>query len=178
MCIQVEKDSSCAVFGLGAVGLAAIMGCQIAGAKRIIGIDINPDKFEKAKLFGATECVNPKDHKGNIQDVLVEMTNGGVDYAFECVGSPAVMVCISVICEVKIVFYVAFLSYEKSVLQVQRTISVAVSVHRKLTNAANSYQIFCNFLPDQMHKEVILVHFVIAISHPPLVALIALVSTQ
>ncbi|XP_053179340.1 alcohol dehydrogenase class-3-like [Scomber japonicus] len=88
---KVEKDSSCAVFGLGAVGLAAIMGCQIAGAKRIIGIDINPDKFEKAKLFGATECVNPKEHNGNIQDVLVEMTNGGVDYAFECVGSPAVM---------------------------------------------------------------------------------------
>ncbi|CAK6968289.1 alcohol dehydrogenase class-3-like [Scomber scombrus] len=88
---KVEKDSLCAVFGLGAVGLAAIMGCQIAGAKRIIGIDINPDKFEKAREFGATECVNPKEHSRNIQEVLVEMTNGGVDYAFECVGSPAVM---------------------------------------------------------------------------------------
>lgn len=96
VCIQVEQDSVCAVFGLGAVGLAAIMGCQIAGAKRIIGIDVNPDKFEKAKVFGATECVNPNEHTRDIQDVLVEMTNGGVDYALECVGSPAVMVCVSI----------------------------------------------------------------------------------
>ncbi|XP_044060523.1 alcohol dehydrogenase class-3-like [Siniperca chuatsi] len=88
---KVEKDSLCAVFGLGAVGLAAVMGCKAAGAKRIIGVDINPDKFEKAKMFGATECVNPKDHSKPIQEVLVEMTGGGVDYALECVGSPVVM---------------------------------------------------------------------------------------
>ncbi|XP_070768921.1 alcohol dehydrogenase class-3-like [Enoplosus armatus] len=88
---KVEKDSSCAVFGLGAVGLAAVMGCKAAGAKRIIGVDVNPDKFEKAELFGASECVNPKDHNKPIQEVLVEMTGGGVDYAVECVGSPAVM---------------------------------------------------------------------------------------
>ncbi|XP_069557881.1 alcohol dehydrogenase class-3-like isoform X1 [Brachyistius frenatus] len=88
---KVEKDSSCAVFGLGAVGLAAIMGCKVAMAKKIIAVDINPDKFEKAKLFGATECVNPSDYDKPIQDVLVEMTNGGVDYALECVGNPAIM---------------------------------------------------------------------------------------
>nr|XP_020463157.1 alcohol dehydrogenase class-3-like [Monopterus albus] len=88
---KVEKDSLCAVFGLGAVGLAAVMGCQVAGAKRIIGVDINPDKFEKAKAFGATECVNPRDHSKSIQEVLVAMTDGGVDYALECVGSPDVM---------------------------------------------------------------------------------------
>ncbi|XP_040903854.1 alcohol dehydrogenase class-3-like isoform X2 [Toxotes jaculatrix] len=88
---KVEKDSSCAVFGLGAVGLAAVMGCQIAGAKRIIGIDINPDKFVKAEVFGATECVNPRDHSKPIQEVLAEMTDGGVDCALECVGSPAIM---------------------------------------------------------------------------------------
>ncbi|KAF3694155.1 Alcohol dehydrogenase class-3 [Channa argus] len=88
---KVEKDSTCAVFGLGAVGLAAVMGCQVAGAKRIIGVDINPDKFEKAKFFGATECINPDDQSKPIQEVLVEETCGGVDYALECVGSPAVM---------------------------------------------------------------------------------------
>ncbi|XP_028272764.1 alcohol dehydrogenase class-3-like [Parambassis ranga] len=88
---KVERDSSCAVFGLGAVGLAAIMGCKAAMAKRIIGVDINPDKFEKATLFGATECINPLEHKKPIQKVLVELTNGGVDYALECVGSTAVM---------------------------------------------------------------------------------------
>lgn len=82
----------CAVFGLGAVGLAAVMGCRAAGAKSIIGVDTNPYKFEKARIFGATECVNPKDHTKTIQEVLVEKTKGGVDYALECVGSPVVMV--------------------------------------------------------------------------------------
>lgn len=88
---KVEKDSTCAVFGLGAVGLAAVMGCQIAGAKTIIGVDINQDKFDKAKMFGATDCVNPSDYTKPIQEVVVEKTDGGVDYALECVGSPHVM---------------------------------------------------------------------------------------
>lgn len=81
------------MFGLGAVGLAAVMGCQAAKARRIIAVDINPDKFRKAREFGATECINPRDY-GNkpIQDILVEKTNGGVDYALECVGSPVTMV--------------------------------------------------------------------------------------
>ncbi|XP_050928479.1 alcohol dehydrogenase class-3 [Lates calcarifer] len=89
---KVEKDSSCAVFGLGAVGLAAVMGCQAAGAKTIIGVDINPNKFAKARVFGTTECINPRDHPNKtIQEVLVEKTCGGVDYALECVGSPVIM---------------------------------------------------------------------------------------
>ncbi|XP_074529836.1 alcohol dehydrogenase class-3-like [Halichoeres trimaculatus] len=88
---KVEKDSTCAVFGLGAVGLAAVMGCKVAGARRIIGIDINPEKFDKAIALGATECVNPRDHEKPIQEVVLEMTNGGVDFAVECVGSPFVM---------------------------------------------------------------------------------------
>lgn len=92
MLTQVEPGSTCAVFGLGAVGLAVIMGCKAAGATRIIGVDINPDKFEKAKEFGATEFVNPKDHSKPIQEVLVEMTDGGVDYSFECIGNVQIMV--------------------------------------------------------------------------------------
>ncbi|CAJ1073991.1 Hypothetical predicted protein [Xyrichtys novacula] len=88
---KVEPGSTCAVFGLGAVGLAAVMGCHNAGAKKIIAIDINPDKFEKAKVFGATDFVNPKDHNKPISEVLAEMTNGGVDFSLECVGSVAVM---------------------------------------------------------------------------------------
>ncbi|XP_007551127.1 alcohol dehydrogenase class-3-like [Poecilia formosa] len=89
---KVENGSCCAVFGLGAVGLAAVMGCQVAKARRIIAVDINPDKFQKAMEFGATECINPRDY-GNkpIQEILVEKTNGGVDYALECVGSPVTM---------------------------------------------------------------------------------------
>ncbi len=89
---QVEAGSTCAVFGLGAVGLAVIMGCKSVGATRIIGIDINPDKFEIAKKFGATEFVNPKDHSKPIQEVLVELTDGGVDYSFECIGNVGIMV--------------------------------------------------------------------------------------
>ncbi|XP_062332584.1 alcohol dehydrogenase class-3-like [Osmerus eperlanus] len=88
---KVEPGSTCAVIGLGAVGLATVMGCKVAGATRIIGVDINPDKFEKAKEFGATEFVNPKEHSRPIQEVLVDMTDGGVDYALECVGNVTVM---------------------------------------------------------------------------------------
>uniref|UniRef100_A0A674APU0 Alcohol dehydrogenase 5 n=1 Tax=Salmo trutta TaxID=8032 RepID=A0A674APU0_SALTR len=88
---KVEPGSTCAIFGLGAIGLAVIMGCKVAGATRIIGVDISPDKFDKAKEFGATEFVNPKDHSKPIQEVLVEMTDGGVDYSFECIGNVGIM---------------------------------------------------------------------------------------
>uniref|UniRef100_A0A671PQV3 Zgc:77938 n=1 Tax=Sinocyclocheilus anshuiensis TaxID=1608454 RepID=A0A671PQV3_9TELE len=88
---KVESGSTCAVFGLGAVGLAAVMGCKAAGASRIIAVDINPDKSEIAKTFGATEFVNPKDHSKPIQEVLRELSNGGVDFSLECVGNVGVM---------------------------------------------------------------------------------------
>ncbi|MEQ2210598.1 hypothetical protein XENOCAPTIV_016202, partial [Xenoophorus captivus] len=92
---KVEPGSTCAVFGLGAVGLAAVMGCRAAGAKRIIAIDINPEKFEKAKIFGATDVVNPNDHSKPIHQVMIEMTNGGVDYSIECIGNVEIMVRIN-----------------------------------------------------------------------------------
>jgi len=82
----VEKDSVCAIWGLGAVGLAVIMGCRDAGAKTIIGIDINPAKFDIAKNFGATNFINPKD-LGNktIQEYLFDNYDQGPDYTFECI---------------------------------------------------------------------------------------------
>lgn len=83
---QVERGSTCAVFGLGGVGLSVVMGCKAAGASRIIGVDINKDKFAKAKELGVTDCVNPKDYDKPIQDVITEMTKGGVDYSFEVIG--------------------------------------------------------------------------------------------
>ncbi|XP_053114028.1 alcohol dehydrogenase 1-like [Hemicordylus capensis] len=83
---KVEPGSTCAVFGLGGVGLSVIMGCEAAGASRIIGIDINKAKFPKAKELGATECISPQDFKKPINEVLVEMTGLGVDYAFEVIG--------------------------------------------------------------------------------------------
>lgn len=88
---KVEPGSTVAVFGLGCVGLAVVEGCKKAGASRIIGIDINPAKFELAKNFGATEFLNPKDFQKSIQEVVVEKTDGGVDYSFECIGNVDIM---------------------------------------------------------------------------------------
>lgn len=88
---KVEAGSTVAVFGLGGVGLSAIQGAKAVGAKRIIALDINPAKYAIAKKFGATECINPKDYDKPIQQVLVEMTDGGVDYSFECVGNVGLM---------------------------------------------------------------------------------------
>jgi len=88
---KVEAGSTVAVFGLGGVGLSVIQGATMAKASRILGIDINPDKFELAKNMGATDVVNPKDSSASIQEVIVEMTNGGVDYSFECVGNTNLM---------------------------------------------------------------------------------------
>ncbi|MEY1663003.1 S-(hydroxymethyl)glutathione dehydrogenase/class III alcohol dehydrogenase [Isoalcanivorax beigongshangi] len=88
---KVQAGDTVAVFGLGAIGLAVIQGAVMAKAGRIIAIDINPDKFELARKFGATDFVNPKDHSGSIQEVIVDMTDGGVDYSFECIGNVNVM---------------------------------------------------------------------------------------
>ena len=88
---KVEEGATVAVFGLGGIGLAAIIGAKMAKASRIIGIDINEDKFELAKKLGATDCINSKDYDQPIQEVIVEMTDGGVDYSFECIGNVDVM---------------------------------------------------------------------------------------
>ncbi|XP_073990053.1 alcohol dehydrogenase class-3 Fdh [Rhodnius prolixus] len=88
---KVESNSTCAIWGLGAVGLAVALGCKVAGASRIIGVDINPDKFETAKKFGCTEFINPKDYQKPVQEVLIEITDGGLDFTFECVGNVATM---------------------------------------------------------------------------------------
>ncbi|XP_073457476.1 alcohol dehydrogenase 1-like isoform X3 [Aquarana catesbeiana] len=89
---KVEPGTTCAVFGLGGIGLSAIIGCKVSGASRIIAIDINSSKFEKAKLFGATDCINPNDYTKPIQEVIMEMTGDGVHYSFECIGNTNVMV--------------------------------------------------------------------------------------
>ncbi|MFN4150344.1 MAG: zinc-binding dehydrogenase, partial [Candidatus Sericytochromatia bacterium] len=88
---KVEEGSTVAVFGLGGVGLSAIQGAVLAKASRIIAVDLNPSKFEMAKLLGATDCINPSDYSNPIQEVIVEMTDGGVDYSFECIGNVNVM---------------------------------------------------------------------------------------
>lgn len=88
---KVQKGDTVAVFGLGGIGLAVIQGAKQAEAGRIIAIDTNPSKFELAREFGATDCINPKDHDKPIQQVIVEMTTWGVDHSFECIGNVNVM---------------------------------------------------------------------------------------
>lgn len=88
---KVEPGATVAIFGLGGVGLSAIQGATMAKAGRIIGVDINSDKFELATQLGATDTVNPNDHSASIQEVIVDMTDGGVDYSFECVGNVNLM---------------------------------------------------------------------------------------
>ena len=88
---KVEPGSTVAIFGLGGIGLSAIQGAVLAEAGRIIAVDINEDKFEMAKQLGATDCINPKNYSDSIQDVIVELTDGGVDYSFECIGNTDIM---------------------------------------------------------------------------------------
>ena len=88
---KVKRGDTVAIFGLGGIGLAAIIGARMSGAGRIIGIDTNPAKFAMAEKLGATDCINPKDHARPIQEVIIELTDGGVDYSFECIGNVDVM---------------------------------------------------------------------------------------
>ncbi|MBK8288106.1 MAG: S-(hydroxymethyl)glutathione dehydrogenase/class III alcohol dehydrogenase [Cellvibrionales bacterium] len=88
---KVEPGSTVAVFGLGGIGLSVLQGAVMAKASRIIAIDINESKFEMAKMLGATDCVNPKNFDRPIQEVIVDMTDGGVDYSFECIGNVNLM---------------------------------------------------------------------------------------
>jgi S-(hydroxymethyl)glutathione dehydrogenase/alcohol dehydrogenase len=87
---RVEPGSSVAVFGLGGVGLSVVQGAVMAGAERIIGIDLEPAKFDLARQLGATEFLNPKD-VDDVVAAIVETTDGGVDYSFECIGNVEVM---------------------------------------------------------------------------------------
>ena len=88
---KVEPGSTVAVFGLGGIGLSVIQGAVLAKAGRIIAIDINSGKFEIAKLLGATDTINPNDYDRAVQEVIVDLTDGGVDYSFECIGNVKVM---------------------------------------------------------------------------------------
>jgi S-(hydroxymethyl)glutathione dehydrogenase/alcohol dehydrogenase len=88
---KVEAGATVAVFGLGGIGLSVIQGAVMAQASRIVVIDINEDKFEMAKMLGATDFVNPKQYDQPIQEVIVDLTDGGVDYSFECVGNVDLM---------------------------------------------------------------------------------------
>ncbi|PSR91399.1 Alcohol dehydrogenase-like [Actinidia chinensis var. chinensis] len=84
---KVKAGSSVAIFGLGAVGLAVAEGARVRGASKIIGVDINPQKYIKGQMMGITDFLNPKDLDKPVHEKILEMTGGGVDYSFECAGN-------------------------------------------------------------------------------------------
>jgi S-(hydroxymethyl)glutathione dehydrogenase / alcohol dehydrogenase len=88
---KVEPGANVVVFGLGGIGLNVIQGCRIVGADRIIGVDINPARQPLAEKFGMTHFVNPKEVAGDLVPYLVNLTKGGADYSFECIGNVQTM---------------------------------------------------------------------------------------
>jgi S-(hydroxymethyl)glutathione dehydrogenase/alcohol dehydrogenase len=88
---KVEPGSTVVVFGLGGIGLNVVQGARLVGAGRIVGIDVNPAREPIARRFGCTDFVNPTHVKGDLVAHLVELTNGGADYSFECVGDVKLM---------------------------------------------------------------------------------------
>ena len=88
---KVEPGANIVVFGLGGIGLNVIQGARLAGADMIVGVDLNPARQEIARKFGMTHFVNPKDHGDDLVAHLVELTKGGADYSFECIGNTDVM---------------------------------------------------------------------------------------
>ncbi|HLB07520.1 MAG TPA: zinc-binding dehydrogenase, partial [Alphaproteobacteria bacterium] len=88
---KVEPGANVVVFGLGGIGLNVIQGARMVGADRIIGVDTNPAKAERAKKFGLTHFVNPTEVKGDLVPHLVSLTKGGADYSFECIGNVKTM---------------------------------------------------------------------------------------
>ena len=87
---KVEAGATVAVFGLGGIGLNVVQGARLAGAERIIGIDLNPQRQMLAEQFGMTDFINPTD-VANVVEAIVDLTDGGVDYSFECIGNTDVM---------------------------------------------------------------------------------------
>ena len=87
---KVEAGANVVVFGLGGIGLNVIQGARMVGADKIIGIDLNPEREAMARQFGMTHFINPKDH-ANVVDAIVQLTDGGADYSFECIGNTTTM---------------------------------------------------------------------------------------
>jgi S-(hydroxymethyl)glutathione dehydrogenase/alcohol dehydrogenase len=88
---KVEAGARCVVFGLGGIGLNVVQGLRMVGAEQIVGVDLNPRRKEMAEKFGMTHFVNPEEVQGELVPYLVDLTKGGADYSFECIGNVKVM---------------------------------------------------------------------------------------
>jgi len=88
---KVEAGARCVVFGLGGIGLNVIQGLRMVGAEQIVGVDLNPRRKEIAEKFGMTHFVNPSEVEGDLVPYIVDLTKGGADYSFECIGNVKVM---------------------------------------------------------------------------------------
>jgi S-(hydroxymethyl)glutathione dehydrogenase/alcohol dehydrogenase len=88
---KVEPGANVVVFGLGGIGLNVVQGCRLVGANMVVGVDLNPKRETLARRFGLTHFVNPKEVQGDLVPYLVNLTKGGADYSFECIGNVQVM---------------------------------------------------------------------------------------
>jgi len=88
---KVEPGANCVVFGLGGIGLNVLQGLRLVGARMIVGVDLNPEREAWGKRFGMTHFVNPSKVEGDLVKHLVDLTGGGADYSFECIGNVKVM---------------------------------------------------------------------------------------
>jgi S-(hydroxymethyl)glutathione dehydrogenase / alcohol dehydrogenase len=88
---KVEPGANVVVFGLGGIGLNVVQGCRLVGANMVVGVDLNPKREALARRFGLTHFVNPKEVQGDLVPYLVNLTKGGADYSFECIGNVQVM---------------------------------------------------------------------------------------
>lgn len=87
---KVEAGTNVVVFGLGGIGLNVIQGAKMVGADKIIGVDLNPERVELARKFGMTHLINPNEVE-NVVDHIIQLTDGGADYSFECIGNTKVI---------------------------------------------------------------------------------------
>lgn len=133
---NVEKGSNVAIFGAGCVGLSVIQGAVKNQAGRIIVVDVNDKKEEWSKKFGATEFVNPTKLNGkSIQDHLVEITDGGLDYTFDCTGNVGVMRAaleVSLDCQFSVASYANWFNRHATKAGVSQSSLVSVSIHLAL----------------------------------------------
>ena len=88
---KVQSGNNVIVFGLGGIGLNVVQGARMVGANMIVGVDTNPDREELAKKFGMTNFVNPNEIEGDLVSYLVDLTEGGADHSFECIGNVEIM---------------------------------------------------------------------------------------
>ncbi|XP_059121013.1 alcohol dehydrogenase 1-like [Peromyscus eremicus] len=161
---QVTPGSTCVVFGLGGIGSAIVMACKASGASRIIGVDINEQKFPRARALGVTDCLNPNKLEKPVQEVVMEMTGIGADFAFEAIGLIETMVAALKSCVVSygvcVIMGVApsgsQLSFDPAVLLPGRTLKSSVMGGYKTRDGIP--KLVTDYLQKKINTDALITH--------------------